>query len=373
MKTNGVFTLMIEVVVNGRFLAQKLTGVQRYAHELMRALDRLFDEGKIDPARYFIQIAVPPNTQNTPAYKWIKVIRVGNLINNLWEQITLPLFARNKILFSPCNITPVLGGTRQIITIHDASVFGYPQTYTAMFLLKYKIVLRIVSKLAKVILTDSEFSKNELIRYCKIPAAKIDVVPLGHEHILNVQVDHNVLVVNNLIKRPYLLAVGSRSAHKNIDGLLLAVDQLKDKNFDLVVAGGVYATVFNNIEFGIHQNHIVLGYVNDQELRALYENALCFIYPSWYEGFGLPPLEAMACGCPVIVSDIPALKEVCADAALYCSPEDPRDIAEKIQQILDHPVLLEKMKHQGTVQASKFRWENTATAIWDKITSCVEK
>ncbi|HAE41732.1 MAG TPA: glycosyltransferase family 1 protein [Clostridiales bacterium] len=363
---------MNEVIINGRFLTQEITGVQRYAHELMRHLDQLLIDGQIDSDQYSIILAVPPNTRDIPKYQRIKVKCIGYLQNNLWEQISLPLFARKKILFSPCNIAPIFGGDRQLLTIHDASVFGYPKTYTPMFLLKYRFILKTMGEIARIIFTDSDFSKKELMKYCSIPTEKIVVVPLGHEHILEIAADERILKKYNLSQRPYLFTVGSQSAHKNYKGVMLATNSIEKKDFDLIVAGGTFSKVFKNMDASPDPTYVNLGYVNDQELRALYEHAACFIYASFYEGFGLPPLEAMACGCPVIASDIPALREVCGDVAVYCDPNNPDDIKKIIQAVLSNADLMNKMKCAGIKQAQKFNWEYTTIQIWDKITSMID-
>jgi glycosyltransferase involved in cell wall biosynthesis len=363
---------MNEVIINGRFLTQDITGVQRYALELIRHLDQFLIEGRINPEEYSIILAVPQNTRNVPKYQSIQVKRIGKLQNNLWEQISLPLFARNKILFSPCNIAPVFGGDKQLLTIHDASVFGYPKAYTAMFLLKYRFIINTMGKLARVIITDSKFSKSELVKFCNISAEKIIVVPLGHEHILDTGADEQILQKNNLGRRPYLFTVGSQSAHKNLKGVMLAANKIGEKDFDIVFAGGTFSNVFRNVNSSLDPSHFNLGYVNDHELRALYEHAACFIYASFYEGFGLPPLEAMACGCPVIASDIPALREVCGDAAVYCDPDNPDDIAKIILKVMQNQDIMNRMKLSGLAQAQKFCWEYTTIQIWDMITSLMD-
>jgi glycosyltransferase involved in cell wall biosynthesis len=363
---------MIEIIINGRFLTQAITGVQRYAHELIKQLDKLLAEGRIDPQQYSILLVVPPNTRVLPIYQKIITKRIGHFNNNLWEQISLPLFARNKILFSPCNIAPVLGGKRQLITIHDASVFGFSKTYTPMFLLKYKFIQKTMGKLAKAIFTDSIFSKNELIKYCNIPAEKIEVVPLGHEHILEILADDHILEKNKLGYRPYLFTVGSQSAHKNFQSVISATNMINNRDFDVVVAGGTFSNVFQKVNSDSELCELNLGYVNDQELRALYEHAACFIYISFYEGFGLPPLEAMACGCPVIVSDIPALREVCGDAAVYCQPDNTDDITKNILEVMQNNDLMNKMKLLGIAQAQNYSWEYAILQIWDKIITLID-
>lgn len=358
---------MIEIVINGRFLTQPMTGVQRYAYELVRAFDRMLAEGEIDPAVYSLILAVPPDLNTAPDYQFVKLSRVGRLKGNLWEQVSLPLFARKRVLFNPCNIGPVLGGRRQAISIHDASVFAFPNTYTFLFRLKYRLIISVFGRIAPVIFTDSMFSKSELIHYCKMQGEKIKPLSLGHEHILTEPGDSRILEKHNLGKRPYLLSVSSNSPHKNFDGIMDAIQQLLPIDFDVAFTGGSFSKVFKSSNLPFSEHVTSLGYVTDRELRALYENATCFIYPSFYEGFGLPPLEAMACGCPVISSSSASLPEVCGDAVVYCNPADSGDIAQKIAQVMGNPSLQATLREKGYQQIVHFRWGNTAHQMWNEL------
>ena len=136
----------------------------------------------------------------------------------------------------------------------------------------------------------------------------------------------------------------------------------------IVAAGGGNSRVFSGME--VHDDKLVLaGYVSDGELRALYENAQCFVYPSFYEGFGLPPLEAMHCGCPVIVSNRASLPEVCAGAAAYCEPDDPADIARVMRRVLTSAALRSEMRDAGLQRAALFTWRKSADRLEDILTS----
>ena len=358
---------MVEIIINARFLTQPVTGVQRYGYELVRALDLLFSEGKIDPDKYSIRLAVPPGEANRMDLKYIKTVKIGWLKGNLWEQISLPIFTRNKILFNPCNTGPIFAGRRQAATFHDASVFAFSQAYTLFFRLKYQMILTILGRVSQVLFTDSDFSKKELVQYCGIKPEKLMVVPLGHEHILAKPAETQILTQNGLKKKGYLLAVSSYSPHKNFPGFIQAVQLMKSSEMDIVIIGGTYHKVFKSIHNLPDLKVIKLGYVNDRELRALYENAACFIYPTFYEGFGLPPLEAMACGCPVIASDKASLPEVCGNGVIYCDPNNPQDIADKIQMVLMNLALQQELIDKGKIQASRFQWRKTAEQIWHSL------
>jgi glycosyltransferase involved in cell wall biosynthesis len=343
------------IYINARFLTQSITGVQRYAIELVKAIDLLLDRGEMNMRELKFTLLSPPDPINQLNLKHIQVKKVGYLKGHLWEQLELPFYAKNGLLLNLCNTAPILK-KNQITTIHDASVYAVPQTYSFLFRAWYKLLFRIADKVSKQIITDSDFSRKELIQYCKINPSKIHTIYLGKEHIHDNNVDLEYLSKIRTDK-PFVLAVSSMSPNKNFRSILLAVEMMGVVDFDIVIAGGTNPKIFsssNQMDLG---NYNYLGYVNDSQLRTLYENADCFIYPSYYEGFGLPPLEAMASGCPVIASNTASLPEVCGDAVLYCDPHNPKHIAEKIHQMMSDPDLRMNLRTKGLEQAKQFSWE----------------
>ena len=325
-----------QLLINGRFLAQPQTGTQRYAVELIKALDAMIDHGQVDLGGIRLTILAPPERISPPALKHISVRVVGGLKGNLWEQICLPWFARKGLLFSPCNIGPILHGY-QAVTIHDASVFASPESYSRAFRWKYATTFKVLSKTARLVFTDSQFSRDELIRTTGVRPEKIRVIPLGREHILDIQADKGVFDKHQIGNKPYILAVSSNSPHKNFPRLVEAVGQLGHGDYDVVIVGGTFSKVFQTQEMRLPPFVKRIGYISDEELRALYERAACFVYPSYYEGFGLPPLEAMSLGCPVAVSKAASLPEVCGDAADYFDPFDVSDIAKTVYRLATDP------------------------------------
>ncbi len=217
-------------------------------------------------------------------------------------------------------------------------------------------------------ITDSQFSREELSRRAGIPHDKLDVLPLGADHVLHSPADKGVFHRLPVGPGRYILAVGSRSPHKNLGALVAAVAALGVKQLPLVLAGGTNARVF--AASARSESSIDAGYVTDGELRALYENALCFVFPSLYEGFGLPPLEAMLCGCPALVSNAGPLPEVCGSGARYCNPRDPDDIARGIREIVAEPGRREQQVRAGTARAREFTWQRSVhelISILDRI------
>lgn len=349
----------MNIFINARFLSQSLTGVQRYATELVKALDNLIETEQIDKTRYSFVLLAPKNIKSELNLKHIPIKPVGIFTGHLWEQFELPFYARNCLLLSLCNIGPIFK-INQIVVIHDAHVFARPQTYSFAFRSWYKLLLPILGYRVKKIITVSLFSQSELISYCNIDQKKIVVIYEGKEHILSTTGDVAIFKKNSVGDKPYVLAVSTLAPSKNFQAIVQAIENIKNPNFDVVIAGGKNFDVFGKANTMLPDFVKQMGYVSDGELRALYEQASCFVYPSLYEGFGLPPLEAMACGCPVIVSNAASLPEVCGDAAIYCDPYSVEDIANKIEQLLADNNLQEEMRLKGIERAKQFSWEKCA-------------
>lgn len=352
----------MRVFINGRFLSQTVTGVQRAALETVRAMDRLAASQDPDFEGLQGEVLAPPTARSMSGLTRMPVRRVGFSSGHLWEQVELPWYARTGILVSLANAAPLLT-RRQCVTLHDASVFAVPEAYSAAYLAWYRILTPGLGRRAERIVTDSAFSRGELVRRAGIREDKIRVVPLGAEHILAVPCDVGVLARHGLQERPFILAVSSHSAHKNLLGLAEATRHLDRDGYDVVVAGGSNDRVFDAGRASWPEHVKRLGYVTDAELRALYSYAACFVYPSLYEGFGLPPLEAMMCGCPVVVSHAASLPEVCGDAAVYCDPNDPADIARGIAVVMGNEALRNSMKSRGYQRARGFTWERSAKLL----------
>lgn len=349
------------VDINGRFLTQATTGVQRAALELVQALDRQLAAMPALRARYSFRLTTPARHTRGVAFQYIPTVAVGHLGGHAWEQLELPIYARGRLLLNFCNTAPLVGQT--LVTIHDASVFAVPEAYSLAFRAWYRTLLPMIGRRSLRVITDSRFSRDELSQRAGIPSEKIDVIPLGAEHILETPADPAILARIPVEVGRYILAVGSQSPHKNIGAVRSAVSRLGAQGLPLVVAGGANPRVFGGKPVDDGQALHVPGYVTDGELRALYENATCLVYPSLYEGFGLPPLEAMLCGCPAVVANAASLPEICGDAALYCNPRDPDDIAGKIRTLIEEPALKDELRCRGMERARNFTWRRASEAL----------
>lgn len=356
------------IFINGRFFTQPVTGVQRYAIELLDALDRFFAAHALDQQEIDLVCLVPPDCTQKLDYQKIKVRKVGRLTGNLWEQIELPRSTGGALLFSPANIAPFFHPF-QVVTIHDASVYAFPQAYSLPFRTKYRVTYQRMARTARRIITVSEFSKMELMRWCKMRPDQFEVIPHGSEHLSVIAPDNTILERAGLTGKRFFLGVGSQSPHKNFHGLIEAFRKLNCQEAELVLVGGKFGKVFQTAEESLPEHTHHLGYVKDQELSALYQNAAGFVFPSLYEGFGIPVLEAMSAGCPVICSSTSSLPEVGGKAVLYCDPANPLDIAEKMSLLLNQETIRDALRQAGYQQVKKFSWENAAVKTWDLLRS----
>jgi glycosyltransferase involved in cell wall biosynthesis len=339
--------------VNGQFLTQPVTGVQRYAREALAALVAL------GPDDFEFMVACPRRKYRGGADGLPLVFDDSRLPGTLWQQVRLPSMAarlKADLVWSPCNVGPFFA-KNHVVTMHDASVLAHPHWFSPFFRAYYGLSWRILGRTARLIVTDSEFSKSEIARLGIAPAARIRVVSAG--------VGAAFKPAANGRAQRYVLSVGSRDPRKNLRGMLAAWSALGadvKQGRRLIVAGG------NPENFAAERivpgpDVDLEGYVTDARLAELYAGADAFVYPSLYEGFGLPPLEAMASGTPVVVSRAASLPEVCGDAAVYVDPRSTASIAEGLGRVLTEAALREKLVKAGKVQAGRFTWIETAKKL----------
>lgn len=353
---------MNQIVINGRFLSRQHTGVDRFAIESIRALDELLVADDPAVTRMSFEIVAPKQARAPAGLRRIGFTQTGRLQGHLWEQLELTRALKGRRLLNLCNTGPLLV-RRQAVVIHDAATVRVPDAYTRAFRLSYRVLMPALGKRADSVMTVSDFSRRELDACWGIAADGVDVVAEGGEHLLREPADVTVLERHGLRPQAYLLAVGSMAPHKNLTALLRAVSSPTVLPIDLVIAGGSNSRIFSDVDFPVSTRVRRLGYINDRELRALYESALAFVFPSRYEGFGLPPLEAMACGCPVVSSAAASLPEVCGDAALLVDLHDPMALRRAIQRILTEPMLRDGLRAAGLRRAAQFGWQRAALGI----------
>jgi glycosyltransferase involved in cell wall biosynthesis/GT2 family glycosyltransferase len=346
------------VTINGRFLTQSTTGVQRYALNVVGALDTVMGN---DGAR--VSIAAPSSATD-PAFKHIPLKKAGILQGHAWEQTMLPLLAGKDRLLNLCNTAPALKSD-QIVCIHDANIFAAPESYSRLFRAAYQALQPHLVRGSARIATVSHAAARQIARYLPVRVQDIAVLPNGHEHALNWDSGRAHIAPQFLSEslghrgRPFVLAIGSRALHKNLGILLATAEQLDEMGIDLVFAGGG-AEIFAPGTVDDKPNVYRIGRVSDDDLAYLLDRALCLAFPSLTEGFGLPIVEAMARGCPVVAANCASMPEVCGGAALLASPFDVDAWVGHVRNLRNSPQLAEDLVGRGREQVLKFCWSNTA-------------
>jgi glycosyltransferase involved in cell wall biosynthesis len=348
------------IALNGRFLTQGLTGVQRYAREITRALDALVAAGEAPP----IRLLAPPGAEGLEAFPFVAPRIVGSRTGQLWEQLDLPRALSGDFLLNLGNTAPILAASNQAVVIHDAGVFDTPESYSWKFRSWYRTMQRILVFRGARILTVSEFSAERIVHNLAVEDHDVGVTLEGGEHIRREPADMAILERNGLAPHGYALVVGTGAAHKNLAALRDAIGALGARGLVLAVAGAKDAGVFRQEGGAELDQHIrPLGRVSDAELRALYESALCLVFPSRYEGFGLPPVEAMWCGCPVVASRIGAVAEVCGDAAFWFDAARPESLGEAIGKLADDAAFRAAIAEAGRHRTAGFSWDAAARRL----------
>ncbi|CAH0351833.1 glycosyltransferase family 1 protein [Aquabacterium sp. CECT 9606] len=348
--------------INGRFLGQGVTGIQRYARETLACMDDQLAPGGAYRNFAPVTILAPQGTPD-PGLRHIRFQHVGRLSGHAWEQTELAWHARRGLLFTFAFAGPLLHRW-QVTTVHDAGVVRVPEAYTAKFRLWYNFMVRSLVKHSPLTVAVSQFSKQEAIACFGAKAERIGVTTEGWQHLDKILADDTILDKHQLRGQPFVLAVSSANPNKNFGSIVKALSLLGSKAPRCVVAGATNSAVFQQTT-ETSEHMVKLGYVSDGELKALYQNASCFVFPSFYEGFGIPPLEAMASGCPVIASTADAVKETCGDAALYFDPHRPEQLAQRLTDFFKDPALAPAMAQAGRARAAQYSWQRSATLNLD--------
>ncbi|MGO4677127.1 glycosyltransferase [Bosea sp. 2YAB26] len=352
--------------VNGRFLTQALTGVQRYALNVVEALDGALGNGDSTST------IIAPRSAIDPGLQRMGLVRGGRLAGHAWEQVELPGLCRGRLL-NLCNTAPGMKAD-QIVCIHDANVFTAPESYSLGFRAFYRTLQPLLTRRGVRLATVSQASARQIARYLAVPAGKIAVLPNGHEHALRWDPTKARMAraFQELRRergdRPFILALGSRARHKNLELLIEIAPSLAAAGIDVVVAGGG-GEIFTNPMLGDAPSVSMIGRVSDDDLAYLFEHALCLAFPSWTEGFGLPIIEAMARGCPVVCSDCASMPEVCGDAALLAAPDDPAQWIAHIRALAGSAALRDQLVGRGRDRLPLFSWRNTAEGYLDLLAS----
>jgi glycosyltransferase involved in cell wall biosynthesis len=279
--------------------------------------------------------------------------------------LTLPRLARGQLLVNFCNLAPVLHGN-SVVMIHDAQTFLYPADYTGRQAAAYRMLLPLIGRRARRILTVSGFSRQSLAAHKVGTLDKIDVVHNGTDHIRDTSADPDALARFGVQAKGYVMVVGSTKGYKNIARVFQAMEDAP-AGLRLVVAGGPGQDAYTAKGWHAPEGTVFTGFVPDETLRALYDGAALFAFPSKTEGFGLPPIEAMHCGAPVIAARAGAMPEVCGDAALLVEPDDTAAWREALHRVAGNPDLAQDLRIRGTERAARFSWQAAGDRLWSHL------
>lgn len=369
----------MHIVIDCRFVRH--TGIGRYIRELVSRIvqrrqhrftliisPREQDEG-------FLQAVAQPN---------VDILSCSAAMYSLREQIELPwLIPKCDVFWAPHFNAPVLPirAKRKIVTIHDMCFLAVPQGLSWIKKRYAHTFLYLASHLYDAVVTVSDFSKREIRRFENIPADKITVAynavdTTKYRRAETPMADRNHYTEKYNLPASYFLYIGGAKPHKNLEMLLEAYIRFKTANLkgpSLLFAGSVKGFRDAGLEAraqssGWGSSICFPGYIREEDMPELYRGAVAFLFPSQYEGFGIPPLEAMACGCPVIASDAGAVVEVCGKAALYAPAGDPDEWAEQMTAVWQNPSLRIALKDKGCAQVKAYAWETSTEELMNVFT-----
>jgi glycosyltransferase involved in cell wall biosynthesis len=331
------------VAINARAAVRaEIGGVERLAREMALRLPAL------RPERY--RVIRPP-------------ARLAHRAGHGWEQVVLPLRSAGcALIYSPANLAPA-GSRRNVVVIHDAAALRHPEAYTRFYVAYQRKVLPLLARHARLVITVSEFSRQELVECLGLEPDRIRVIPEGVDERFSPGADAEDARRRYRLERPYALVVGTLSDRKNLHTLESTARALHGQGIELVLAGSERGYL-RGAAPGIRR----LGYVAEDQLPGLYAGAATAVMPSRYEGFGLPCLEAMAAGTPVVATAAGALPETCGEAALLVGLDAPDELADAAIAAATDASVRERLIAAGQERAGRYGWDRTA-ALTDQAVS----
>ena len=344
---------MTKYAFNGRFLTKKLTGQERYASELIAHLDKICEKGEFC-------VVTSERVEHLPKYENIEIVQTGRLKREAWEQFCLgPYLKRHGLKCVNLTTTFPLGHC-EVVCLHDVSVFEIGRmfmhsAYGFVGTIWKKIICRIAARKANTILTVSEYSKGKLQEILSIPEERIKVVYNAWQHYERVERDDNIFyrLPQSVKKGKYFFSMSSLSPQKNFIWIMEVAK--RNPNSQFVITGKAEGFTKLGVKDLKTENLHFTGYLTDGEIKALMSECRAFIHPAIYEGFGIPPLEAMSCGAKVIVSTATCLPEIYQDSAYYIVPDDYN---------VDLNLLLKQSVAPSKQVLERFNWEREAQKLY---------
>jgi len=351
------------ILINGGFLCRRLTGIERYAYEITMRLDKISKKEEI-------AIIVPNNTMNVPEFSNLKLIRHTKDIHShlFWQMITLQGFLithrEYMVLDFGNTCLPFAPG---VVFLHDIYCEFFPEDFTTKrdktIRLYNKWQYRLIAKKAKEIITVSYFSKKQIAETYRINSDRITVIYSSWYHFKNITSDYSIFNDFPVLENPFYFSLGSLSKRKNLKWIIEYAKKYPETLF--AVSGDSLNTVkVDELSASIPTNVVFLGYLNDGKVKALMEKCKAFILPSYYEGFGLTPLEALSCGAQIIISNSASLPEIYGKTAHYI---DPFDINVDLEELLLQPV------NPPDEILKKYSYDTAAEQVYNIIQKATDK
>ncbi len=345
-----------KVYVNARFLTQELTGVQRFAIELSKQLKALPIE--------CIFLSPKEKIVHQSLAKSLETIFIGKYTGHLWEQTELPRYLKSigsPLLINLMSTAPIFYSNK-IYTLHDITFVRFPKNFSWKFRTFYKIMIPYMLKTSHRIITVSNFSKKEISNHYGINEDKFSVVHNGIKELFI-----NPRIKEKDKKTQYFLTVSSINENKNLKRLIRAFNLININDLKLYIVGRFDLRSFrevNELQELLRSKRVIFkDDVSDEELAVLYKNAISFLFPSLYEGFGIPPLEAQGSGCPVLLSNIDSLKEIYGPSVLYFNPLDVNDMYTKMVMLVNDLQLRNDLSLKGNMNVKKYSWNSSAKSL----------
>ncbi|UAK23268.1 glycosyltransferase family 4 protein [Sphingomonas nostoxanthinifaciens] len=345
------------IFLNGKFYLGVLNGVHRVADCLVRALDERIS-ARPPEQRPAITLLLPRDCPRPEGLQTIEIVSPPGGRTQLWEQTALAWTARSGVLVSLCNLGP-LAHPRQITLIHDAQFWLPEQSYPLKQRWGYRLLIPLVGHTSRRVLTVSRASRQQLELTRIVRPGRTGVIYNGGDHVVQVPAAPDALARFGLKPGGYALLFGSTKTYKNLEVIRAAMEDGMLGGVPLVIVG-------HDINFGGFDGAICTGAIDDGILRGLYEGATCLLFPSRTEGFGLPPVEAMLLGCPVVAAPAGALPEICRDAVLYADVDDPTAWGKAVRALASDPELRAAKIAAGRERAAHFTWGQAADRLLDE-------
>lgn len=348
------------------------TGTEWYAYHIIQELKKIVSR---DEVRLYTNFPLKSGLENLPSN--FKEKRLSWPPKYFWTQIRLwreLILNPPDLLFVPAHTIPFLPirkKTKVVVTVHDVGFKRFPRLYKKIQVLYHDLTMRKIRNRADLILTISEFSKKEIINLYKVDPEKIQAVYPGYDREKYFFQKNKGILEKYKIAEPYLLYIGRLETKKNILNIIRSFIRVKNRFPDLkLVLAGSGGDLFGKIRKIIKQDKVdsevsLPGYIEEPDLPAIISHAEVFLFPTLYEGFGLPIIQALACQTPVLASDLDPHREVGGEAAVYADPSSPQALAQGIIQILSSEKIRRELKEKGLIQAKRFSWEKTASRIWE--------